>query len=392
MFLRPKVLPTAGILVSGFVLGTFRKNRFSTSRKSFRCDDTTPSISNTNGISDNQSINHNPSQTLPISDSSLSSCGRTTALTDTTSTNTNLINWHVLRQPDTIFSIIFTLLPFAVTAFASFRVYHWWKYEYFYNVFQIRLANIKIKKSQYPGYLSHFHSNSKFQLVSETLIEDEIKNIIPSVKGIRLLTRSAKKTTENNSLIKVKDIKSHKIILHYICNKIIQLNNNANLYRDIGIKGLKVEKCRYIVCLLCLKFPNDLNYSTKWDKNTSILMKEGWNCKKIRAILIKQETLENVIKILKDECDVKNLNDISDDHWRELLYIAHLKDYSNLDFAFWRWQVMKQIIIEYDKQVRHKCDGTLRWGEPLGYVSMTYIVPMADTMTLPTLTATSKYK
>ena len=253
------------------------------------------------------------------------------------SNNTHQTLWQ--QQMDDIGNIVISMVaPFAITGISSIFLYRQWQSRRFLNVMNITLNCVQ--KSKETNYIFR----NQYTLYSRTIKESEVRNVILHDKGSKVLCRAASKCIQNDQFIRMKG-SAHRNVCNFIANQITTICAPDFIKRDIlNHNKNAIRSQMYIFGLMA-----------HCNRNKDIL-----RLRKIFVLLLKEQSILELLQ------QFPNIEILTDDEGEK-----HLKGFQDTNFEHRnRWNMIKQIIIEYKRQKKDKMGG-IEWAEPLCDLELT---------------------
>eukprot|EP00483_Globobulimina_turgida_P010264 UN10283 len=140
------------------------------------------------------------------------------------------MDFSELRKQEVLIELALISIPLLLTGIASsrilFRSKRSWHRKDFYNVMNVSLNTIIRSPKTATGC-------TKYTLYFRTLMEKEVRDVIPNPEGIKQLIEAAKKTNEENPFIIIENSNNHWTVCNQIANQISSICANAFIHRDI---------------------------------------------------------------------------------------------------------------------------------------------------------------
>ena len=267
------------------------------------------------------------------------------------STESNKFNkffYNISQDLGTTLTVIGFIVPITIGGYGSYRTYINFRTKYFPNLINMSLNTI-IQTQSNPN---------KYQVISRALLEAKIEDIISNKNAVNKLQKAASKTTKEDHFIRIKPKIDHYTICNSIVNRLQSLcgihwlsNTTQYCYKsDIYCIAILLPKCN--------KNNGNQNVSLlspfwtfTWQRFTGL--------QKIRCYVTNEQSIQHILSYLNSIN--KSIHEMTNDEWMQLFDAPHDEIGTLLSY---RWMIIKQIIIQYDKQSKFP-DGTLKWGEPM---------------------------
>eukprot|EP01084_Bolivina_argentea_P107840 192781_1 len=148
------------------------------------------------------------------------------------------MDFSELRKQEVLIELGLISIPLILTGIASSRlIFHSkrsWHRKDFYNIMNVSLNTIiRTPKPISSTNISTAYQTYKYTLYFRTLMEKELRDVIPNEEGIKQLIEAAKKTDDSNPFIIIKNSNNHWTVCNQIANQISSICAHSFIHRDI---------------------------------------------------------------------------------------------------------------------------------------------------------------
>eukprot|EP01083_Nonionella_stella_P058849 154070_1 len=212
-----------------------------------------------------------------------------------------------ITKSEVLIECLLLSLPLLCTATLSYRLYakthRNWSRRYFYDSINISLNTVT------PASKNNVSTIKNYDLRVRTIIEKDIRHIVPNEEGIKLLIDSAKKTTKENPFIEIENEIMRRSINNLIRDHITALSNQAYIAEDLLNKTDSDDMCARAKYLMVI---------TVWPQQ------DQFN-KKIRVMLFKKDSVKmlmNEVGLLDELIWMNTLKNGFPETWKLLYKIS----------------------------------------------------------------------